>query len=60
MERYITCEEVCELFEQGLTAAETAAQLGLDVGSVASFYDDLYEAKLEYDLTAIGSANNSY
>ena len=60
MERYITCGEVCELFEQGLTAAETAAQLGLDVGSVASFYDDLYEAKLEYDLTAIDLANNSY
>ena len=49
MERYITCEEVCDLFEQGLTAAETAAQLGLDVGSVASFYNDLYEARLEYD-----------
>jgi hypothetical protein len=49
MARYVTCEEVCELFEQGLTAAEAAVQLGLDVDSVASFYDDLYEAKLEYD-----------
>jgi hypothetical protein len=49
MVRYVTCEEVCDLFEQGLTAAETAAQLGLDVGSVASFYNDLYEARLEYD-----------
>jgi hypothetical protein len=49
MIRYITCEEVCDLFEQGLTAAETAARLGLDVGSVASFYDDLYEARLDYD-----------
>ena len=58
MVRYITCEEVCELFEQGLTAAETAAQLGLDVGSVASFYNDLYEAKMEYDY--IDLANNSY
>ena len=57
MERYITCEEVCELFEQGLTAAETAARLGLDIGSVASFYDDLYEARLDYDfeLTTINS-----
>jgi len=49
MVRYVTCEEVCDLFEQGLTAAETAAQLGLDVGSVASFYNDLYESRLEYD-----------
>jgi hypothetical protein len=49
MERYITCEEVCELFEQGLTAAETAALLGLDVGSVTSFYNDIFESRIEYD-----------
>jgi hypothetical protein len=56
MARYITCEEVCELFEQGLTAAEAAARLGLDVGSVASFYDDLYEARFDYDFE-LGAIN---
>ena len=49
MERYITCEEVCELFEQGLTAAETAALLELDVGSVTSFYNDIFESRIECD-----------
>jgi DNA-directed RNA polymerase specialized sigma24 family protein len=57
MERYITCEEVCDLFEQGLTAAETAARLGLDVGSVSSFYNDLHEARLEYDFE-LGTINS--
>jgi hypothetical protein len=49
MVRYITCEEVCELFEQGLTAAETAALLELDVGSVTSFYNDIFESRIESD-----------
>ena len=57
MERYITCEEVCELFEQGLTAAETAALLGLDTDSVASFYDDLCEARFDYDFK-LGDINS--
>jgi hypothetical protein len=57
MERYITCEEVCELFEQGLTAAETAALLGLDIDSVASFYDDLCEARFDYDFE-LGDINS--
>ena len=56
MERYITCEEVCDLFEQGLTAAEAAALLGLETASVASFYDDLYEARFDYDFE-LGAIN---
>jgi hypothetical protein len=57
MTRHVTCEEVCDLFEQGLTAAETAARLDLDEASVASFYDDLYEAQFDYDfeLSAINT-----
>jgi hypothetical protein len=57
MERYITCEEVCNLFEQGLTAAQAAAQLGLSTESVESFYDDLYEARFDYDFE-LGSINS--
>ena len=57
MARYVTCEEVCDLFEQGLTAAETAALLGLDTASVASFYDDLYEARFDYDFE-LGAINS--
>ena len=56
MARYVTCEEVCDLFEQGLTAAETAALLGLDKDSVASFYDDIFEARFDYDF-ALGAIN---
>jgi hypothetical protein len=56
MERYITCEEVCDLFEQGMTAAEAAALLSLETASVASFYDDLYEARFDYDFE-LGAIN---
>jgi hypothetical protein len=57
MKRYITCEEVCDLFEQGLTAAQAAAQLGLSTESVESFYDDLYEARFDYDFE-LGAINS--